>query len=126
VVKQLREHPENIQSAIASLQEAKDTNQCKNPTGYLKKALIEGWMPEKQQYLVPLNASVKSPSQMSDEEWMVYLANTLTRERRNQLIRFTIPGALGERIAVLANGIKMSFAQAKQMTVQQFEQMAMA
>jgi hypothetical protein len=63
---------------------------------------------------------------MSDEEWMVYLANTLTRERRNQLIRFTIPGALGERIAVLANGIKMSFAQAKQMTVQQFEQMAMA
>jgi hypothetical protein len=124
VVKQLKENPENIQSAIASLQEAKDTNQCKNPTGYLKKALIEGWMPEKQQYLAPLNATTKSPSQMSDEEWMIYLANTLTRERRNQLIRFTIPGALGERIAVLANGLKMSFAQAKQMTVQQFEQMA--
>ncbi len=124
VVKQLKENPKNIQSAIASLQEAKDTNQCKNPTGYLKKALIEGWMPEKQQYLAPLNASTKSPSQMSDEEWMIYLANTLTRERRNQLIRFTIPGALGERIAVLANGLKMSFAQAKQMTVQQFEQMA--
>lgn len=126
VVKQLREHPENIQSALASLQEAKDMNQCKNPTGYLKKALIEGWMPEKQQYLAPLNATTKSPSQMSDEEWMIYLANTLTRERRNQLIRFVVPGALGERIAVLANGIKMSFAQAKQMTVQQFEQMAMA
>jgi predicted transcriptional regulator len=126
VVKQLRENSENIPMAIASLQEAKDSNQCKNPTGYLKKALIEGWMPEKQQYLVPLNATTKSPSQMSDEEWMVYLANTLTRERRNQLIRFTIPGALGERIAVLANGVQIAFAQAKQMTIQQFEQMAFA
>lgn len=57
---------------------------------------------------------------------MIYQANTLTREQRNQLIRFVIPGELGEPIAVLANGIRMSFATAKQMTIQQFEQMACA
>lgn len=56
----------------------------------------------------------------------MYQANTLTRERRNQLISFVIPGELGERIVVLAWGTEMSFAQAKQMTIQQFEQMAFA
>lgn len=79
MVKQLREHPLNIQGAnvpggalrdsafvqpqerIASLQQAKDSNQCKNPTGYLKKALIEGWQLQKLQYLAPLNATPHRP-----------------------------------------------------------------